>query len=308
MPFTEKFKILLDKKLNQIEVEQYEDLTKREAMIPQIFKEVDDPSAWWEYASINGFGDIPSFGGSLEYLDNSPGYMTRIEPAEFAAGAIMDRKLIDAKKWPVLDDMASMLMDSAFRTRETKAAGVFGKGFSTAFDFMSYSEENVALFSSSHTSKSGAPTTTGFDNYSTDALNEISLEKMRIKMNRVRRDDGARAFTNFDTLIVPDSLAKMAYEITQTPKGLHTANGTENFQHGRWNVIVYKLQDDYSTKNWFIADSKMLKKHMMWINAVKWETKRSFEDFETLAIKTRIYGRWGYGWTNWRCVAGSQVS
>ena len=302
-----QFKKLLDKSLNKIEERVFEDLTKAEAMIPTLFSVVNDSSAWWEYMDVSDVADIPQFTGLLEYLEQYPGYTTRIEPGEYAAGLRFERKFIDTNKWDVLRDRVAGLMEACFRTRELDGVKFLAHAFSSSFDFMT-SEEALSLCNSSHTSKSGASTTTGFSNAGTSALDELSLEAARIAGNKFKGDIGNRIFTNFDELWVPDSLRKTALEITQTPQGLYSAEGTVNVQKGRWKVYVYKLLDDYDTNNWFIADSRLRKKHTIWVDAVKAETKRDFEEFNTLAICSRIYARWGFGHTNWRAWYGQNVS
>jgi len=302
-----QFKNLLDKHLNQVAEKEFEDLVKSEAMIPKLFDVMSGTSAWWEYMDISDAADIPKFSGELEYLQVYPGYTTRIEPAEFAAGIRFERKFIDDNQWNVLRDRVGILSQSYFRTKEKDAVKIFTNAFSSAFDYMT-SEEGLSLCNNAHLSKSGATTTSGFDNLGTTALNETSLEAARIAANKFRNDIGERIYTDFDTLIVPDALARTAYEIVGTDKGLYSAEGTVNVQKGRWNVIVYKLLDDTDSNNWYIADSRAMKRFLKWIDRVPMQTSSEFKEFDTFALKYSIYGRWGWGFTNWRWLMGFQVT
>ena len=305
-----QFKNLLDRHLNEVSDGVYKTLISQEAMIPTIFDVSKMDSAWWEGQEMTDYPDIPAFSGELEYIDMGMGYSTRIEPGEYAAGTRFERKLIDDKKWPVLNNAAAGMTEAMFRTREKEAVNLFTGGFSSAFTFMS-SEEAVALCSSSHTSKSGAVTTYGFANAGSSALDELSLEATRILANKFKSDVGERIFTNFDTLIVPDNLAKTAYEITQTPAGLYSAESTINVQAGKpfsWKVIVYKLMDDADSNNWFLVDSRAMKKFVKWFNRIEIETSNEFREFDTFALKRSIYARWGWGFTNWRWCYGHAVS
>jgi hypothetical protein len=309
MMVSAQFKNLLDKHLNKVSEGVFEDMVKREAMIPTLFDVISGNSAWWEEMDVSGMPDVPRFTGQLEYLDMYPGYTTRIEPAEFAAGARFERKLIDDNQFNVMKNRAGMLGEAYFRTREKDAVKYFAQAFSNVFSYTT-SEENLSLCNTAHTSKSGASTATGFGNSTTAPLTETSLEAARVTANRFRNDIGERIFVNFDTLLVPDSLSRIAYEITQTPKGLYTANGTINVQDGqphRWNVIVYKLYDDYDTNNWFIIDSRQMKKFLKWIDRIKMITEMDTE-FDSKALKYSVYGRWGYGHLNWRWIYGANVT
>jgi phage major head subunit gpT-like protein len=110
-----------------------------------------------------------------------------------------------------------------------------------------------------------------------------------------------------DTLIVPDNLADTAEEIAGTDKGLYSAEGTINVQKGRWKIIPYLRLDDYDTNNWFMVDSKMMKKYLVWIERVKPEPNNTI-DFETYQIKHSVYMRCANGFTEWRFIYGHTVS
>ena len=172
---------------------------------------------------------------------------------------MFERKLLDDKKYAVLDNRSGMLAESAARVREKYGVRPFAYAFSSAFDFMT-SEEGVALCSSSHTTKSGTSTSTGFDNSGTSALNATSVAATRILMRQFRNDISERISIEPDTLIVPDTLADKAAEIMGTEKGLYSAEGTINVQKGRFKVIPYLRLDDYDTNNWFMCDSNLMKK------------------------------------------------
>jgi phage major head subunit gpT-like protein len=126
-------------------------------------------------------------------------------------------------------------------------------------------------------------------------------------MRRFRNNIGERIEINPDTLIVPDSLGDKAEEIIGTATGLYSAEGTKNMNSGRFKVIRYKRLDDYSTTNWFMVDSKLMKRFLIWIDRVKPETNNTV-DFETFMIKHSVYFRIAYGFLNWRWIYGHNVS
>jgi hypothetical protein len=214
---------------------------------------------------------------------------------------------MDTKKYPVFDKIASGLIESDSRVREKFGARTFGYGFSTAFDFQE-SEEGVALFSSSHTTKSGTSTTYGFNNAGTSAMNKTSIAATRVIMKQFRNDISERIDTGDDfVLIFPDELEETAYEIVKTPSGYDTAGKDSNFQYNRYELIPYSRLSDIDSNNWFMGIRSRMKEDLLWINAVGPETKDTV-DWDTFALKQSIYDVFGCGFKAWTWGYGHQVS
>jgi hypothetical protein len=298
-----QFVRLLDKRLREVFEDKFSGLP---SMIPQIYREFPSDSAFEEFYEIGALPDIPEFSGKLEYVAPSPGYYTKIEPKEYAGGVMFERKLLDDKKYAVLDGRSEMLAESAARVKEKLGVRPFAYAFSSAFDFMT-SEEGVSLCSSSHTTKSGTSTTNGFDNSGTSALSATSVAATRLLMRQFRNDISERINIEPDTLIVPDNLADKAMEIVGTDKGLYSAEGTVNVQKGRFKVIPYLRLDDFDTNNWFMIDSKLMKKFLVWINRINPEPNNTI-DFETFTVKHSVYMRVGCGFLDWRFIYGMTVT
>jgi hypothetical protein len=301
---------LLDDNLREVSVDVFKELP---SYISQFFSVISSDKAWEEFYGVGSLPDIPTFTGQLEYLSVAPDYYTRIEPKEFAGAIQIERKLIDDDRYDVIKGRQAGLAESYARVKEKYGAQAFGYAFSSAFQFMS-NEEGVSLCSSSHSNKSGASTATGFDNSGTSALSKTSIGATRILMKQFRNESGQRIIIEPDTIIVPDNLYDAACEaVGKNDSGAtstldpDSANNKINVQSGRWNVIAYPRLDDYDTNNWFMADMKLLKKFMLWVDRVSPETNTQV-DFETLMVKQSIYGRFGYGWTNWRGIYGHEVS
>ena len=300
------FPKLFDKRIREVQENVWEDLTKTESFLDQLYRVIKSDSAVEEFAAVGAVPDIPEFNGVLQSLPVYPGYYNKIEPKEFGAKLMWERKFIDDKKFPVMMADAEGLFTSAFRVREKYAAKGFNNAFSAAFTFMT-SEEGVSWCSSSHTTKSGAATTTGFDNSGTSALDKTSVAATYLLMRRFKNDIGERISINPDLLIVPDTLGDKADEIVGTPAGLYSAEGTINVQKGRFKVIRYRLLDDNSTKNWFMADSRMLKRVNLFIDRIKPETNTDI-DKNTLMTEVSIYFRLGAGPIGWQCLYVQEVS
>lgn len=299
-----QFVRLLDERLKEVSEAKYNDLP---SMIPELFRVVNDDSAWMEFFEVGAVPDIPEFNGKLSYLSVAPGFHTKIEHKEYAAGLMHERKLIDDKKYAVMEDRTSGLMASAQRKREKLGVRAFAYAFSTAFDFQTR-EEGVALCSSSHTTKSGTSTASGFDNAGTSALSKTSVAATRILMRQFRNDISERIdmSDNF-ALIVPDNLADLAMEINGTKSGYDTAASDINTQYQRYKVIPYLRLDDYDTNNWFMTNMDLQKQDLMFADRVKPELTNTV-DFETYALKSAVYMRCSYGFRDWRWAYGHQVS
>ena len=299
-----QFVRLLTDDMREVAESKYNQLP---SMIPSFYRNIDSDSAWEEFFSVGAVPDIPEFTGKVSYLGIAPGFHTKIEPKEYAGGIQSERKLIDDKKYDVLNNLGAGLMTAAHRTREKSGVRTFSNAFSTAYDFQT-SEEGVALCSNSHTTKSGTSTTTGFDNLGTTSLTKTSLAAARLAMRQFRNDISERIDIGDNlALVVPDALEETAYEIVNTPKGYDTTAQDANFHAGRYQVIPYLRLDDSDTNNWYLVDLDRMKESLVWINRINPELNNTV-DFETYILKTALYMRYAYGFLDWRWIYGSQVS
>ena len=299
-----QFPRLLDKRLREVSERAFKELS--EGKIEQLYRMLSTESAFEEFYEIGALPDIPEFNGELQFLSVTPGYYTKVEPKEFAGGVLFERKLLDDKKYNVMDNRAAMLAEAAARVREKYGVRPFAYAFSSAYDFQT-SEEAVSLCSTAHTTKAGVSTATGFSNSGTSALSKTSVAATRLLMRKFKNDIGERISIEPDTLLVPDSLYDTAMEIVGTPAGYDTAALDKNMQAGRYKVIPYLRLDDYSTKNWFMLDSRLMKRFLLWLDRIKPEVNNQI-DFNTYQVKHSIYFRIGNGFTNWRFIYGHNVA
>src|SRR3990167_8004067 len=96
-----QFVKLLDKRLREVAYNTYDELP---SMIDKLYRVLPSDSAWEEFYEVGALPDIPEFTGQITYLSQSPGFHKKIEPKEYAGGVQIERKLLDDKKYPVLDD------------------------------------------------------------------------------------------------------------------------------------------------------------------------------------------------------------
>ena len=299
------FSRLLDKRLTDVWEQKLKSLTN---MRDKFFTTAKSDSAFEEFFYVTGIvGDIPEFNGALTYGALYPGFHKKIEHKEYAYALQAQRKLIDDKKWGVLDDRAAQLAIAYERTREKQAVRLFTQAGSTAFDFMT-SEEGKPLCSSTHLTKTGVPTSSGFDNTYSSALSPTSIAALRLKCRLFKDDAGERyeGWTNIG-LVVPDALADYANEIVGSTNKPDTANNNINVQKSRYEVIPYMRLDDTDTNDWYLIDLDSIKINAVWFDRIAPEYKNTI-DFDTYVFLQAVYGRFSMGFKDWRWIAKSTVS
>ena len=292
-----QFVKLLDARLNEVAYNKYNDLT---SMIPTVFNVAKSAKAWEEFYSVTGPGDIPEFTGTLSYLAVTPGFYKKVEHKEYAAGMAFERKFLDDKMYSVLDDGVGQLMTSAHRTREKQGVRAFVNGDSTSYDYMTDNEEGVGLFSSSHTTKAGVSTSSGFDNLGSSALTKTNVAATRILMRKFKGDNGQRIEMPDDfALIVPDDLADTASEIVGTVKGYETDALTKNMDYQRYQVIPWMRLSDSDTNDWYMVCMGQMKKDLTWFDRILPEPGNTV-DFDSYQVKSKVYFRNSYMFKDWR--------
>ncbi len=306
-----QFTRLLDKRMRKVfDDSKFKDVVQ---MIPTLYNVMPGDSAFGEFYEVGSLPDIPEFNGKLTYLSIAPGYYNKIEPKEYAGAVMFERKLLDDKKYSVMENRVAMLSRSASRVKEKLGVRPFANAFSAAFDFQT-SEEGVALCSSSHTTKSGTSTSSGFSNAGTSALSKTSIAATRVLMRRFRNDISERIDMNPDTLIVPDTLFDAACEATgydprsgaSSELDPDTGQFKVNVARGI-KVIPYLRLDDYDTNNWFFTDHSKQKQFLVFIDRINPEYSMKV-DFDTFSIKNSVYARWACGFLDWRWIYGHNVS
>ena len=297
------FPKVFDKRIREVFEDTWEDLTKRESRLEQLFDVMNTTTNVEEWAAVGSVPDIQEFTGVILPLAIYPGFYNKIEPKEYANKLIYERKFIDDKKFPVMMADAGGLFTSAHRVMEKLGVRGFANAFSSAFDFLT-SEEGTSWCSTAHLTKSGVSTASGFSNAGTSALSPLSVSSTRLLMRRQRNDIGEIVDINPDTIICADALADRAEEINRTPHGLDTPYGNVNPQQGRYKIIPWRLLDDYSSKMWFMADSRGLKKVNKFLKRIAPEPHTYVDMHNTLMTEISIYFRVGAGPLDWRPVYG----
>lgn len=299
-----QFLRLLDTRLREVAEGEYKDLS---SMIPTLFRMLPSDSAWEEFYSVGAVPDIPEFNGKLSYLGIAPGYHVRIEHKEWAAGLQAERKLMDDKKYAVLENRAKALIQSAHRTREKQGVRAFNLAFSSSFDYQT-SEENLSLCNSAHSTKAGTSTSVGFGNAGTTKFSKTSASATRLLMRKFRNDISERVEISDNlALIVPDEQADKAMELVKTPKGHDSGEGNVNPSYGRYEIIPYMRLDDNSVQNWFMVDRQRMKHDLVWMDRKAPESKNTI-DWDTWMLLQAVYFRCSYGYLDWRWIYGHNIT
>lgn len=302
-----RFQELVRRGFKKVVDETSKELHQVEPIRQKLYTVETSTQAYEEYYSVNGIGNLQKFNGVLQYAEHSPGYYTKIEPAQFALGIETEKKFWMNNLYPVLKSQGKDLTMASHRTKEYYAVRGYAGMNSTAFDFMQ-SEEGVAIASSAHTTKApGVSTAYGFSNLGSTAFSPTALEATRIIMRGFRNGIGERTAVRPNMLLGATTLEQRFEEVTQTPSGLDTSYSNKNTAAGKYQVLTNDYFNDYSTKNWMLIDTAMMKQFAKWVTREE-DQLASIVDFETFSMKHSIINYFGYGFTNWPFVYFHQVS
>jgi len=297
------FPDILDPTFLRIFDEEYDQLPD---MLPTFFTDPGQgprgDSVKW--SQVGTLPDFTEFTGTIGYQSQSQGYDTTATYVEWANGIQVERKLFDDDKHQIMNQRPAALAMSAVRTRQKHGAQFFNGAFSVNNSFY-VNSEGLSVCNDSHTTTSGASTSTGFDNKGTAALSAAAVSAARTQMRGFRGDQAERITVMPDELVVPPDLQDRALEITKSGQDPESANNAINPQQGRYRLIDWEYMND--TNNWFLMDSGMRRKSLFWVDRIEKEFGR-IEDFDTLVAKFRCYMRYSWAWVDWRFIYGAEVS
>lgn len=293
---------LLDVRHRKIFFDAYE---QDKDWVPTFFNVMTSDRYDERFSSIGALPEFIQFSGSISYEAPSQGYDVIATPVQFARGYQVERRLFDTAQHNVLDRYPQLLALSGYQRRQQDALRWANLAFSVD-NFFANNTEGVAVCSNSHTTTSGASTSTGFDNLNTTALTATSLATARINMRNFRNDQAQRISLHPDTLLIPPDLYQTAFETVASLGKPGVATNDANVHYRQYEIVECDWLTD--TNNWFLIDSRMMKAYgMIWLNAVPLEFG-FVEDFDNMNAKYRGYTVYGALHVDWRWVLGSQVS
>jgi len=254
-----------------------------------------------KYSSASTVGNIPKFtGGSIPALENEQLYDKTFTHEEFAAKYVAQRKFIDDNKFKQIFDGVSLLGRSARVTKDEEAFSTFND----AFTAQPTDGDGTELCASDHPY---SPTDTGTQsNEGTTALSNAAVVAAKKLMRRFNNSKRKNAQIQPDLIVIPTELEETAKEITQsTSKVLATwSSGVVNTEG---NLSWFSSRYMTDATDWFLVDSKMMKRFLLMINRTPLEFATT-DDFNTLEKWARVYERYSYGWTDWRWIYGELVT
>lgn len=251
------------------------------------------------YLEMGDIAPMGQFSGTLNYADISQGYQFTSTATEFAQGIKIQRRFIETDQLDIVNGLPEKLGVSAHRRIATDVFFPFNNAFNTSITTL----DGLALCSGAHTSNNGG---TNQINRGTSAFGPVAVEATRINMKNFLTNTDARIpGMNPDMLIVPESLLEPAMELISSTGKVDTANNNSNFHKGRYKVVNSIWLDD--TNNWFMVDSKIMKKYLDWRDIVELEFNKD-KDFDHYTKRYSAYMFYDRVPRDWRWCFGHEVS
>lgn len=306
------FADLLDPRFREITTE--ESFKLHDDMVPVLWA-VKDPTMPMRdterYSQVSGLPRAGVLTGSIDYASFYQGYDVTANYVEFAQGVQIERTLVEWDQKDIIEERPRALVRSFFRRRQFDATRHLRNAFGVDTFFYNNSE-NVALCSDSHTTTTGASTSSGFDNRAATAFSAAQLAVVQIQMAGFRDLQAEPIEVVGDTIIAPIDLYEQVWETVASLGKVDSAQNNRNVHYGAYTIVFLRNKTDFpDTNDWFLADGQMMKEWQYWFDQVYPGGQPEFafaEEFDTFNAKYRGYGRWTNVIRDWRHICGSQVS
>lgn len=287
---------IVQRDLSEVFLEQYKDFN---SMLPYLFKLVEAQQGTEYDLEVGDIGEVPEFQGSISFDESKEGYKKSISEVEYALGLKVQRRLLRNDLYDVVRNQVGLLASAFRQKKEQIGASIFNNAFSTVHTV----GDGLSLCSTAHTSKVGG---SNQSNSGTSAFSAANLEATRINMVKFRTNRDNIMSVVPDLLLIPTDLHESAYEVLNSYGKVETANNNRNFHYGRYNLAVW---DNFltDTNNWFLIDSKMMKRYL---KLRMWERVQFFRsgEFDTITQKFAGYMSCNVSSVEWRWVYGHAVS
>jgi len=278
----------------------YDDIIKAEAMVPLIYR-MEKSSRYQEFTlSISALGDFEDFtaSGQISYDDISEGYKKTFTPNEWTKGIRITRSASDDDLYGIFDDLPSQRGIAAARTREKHGASPLNGAFAGTAG-----PDSLPLCSTLHTSTVSGITVQS--NTGTETLSKTSVSAARVAMAKFYGLNGERIGVKGDTLIVPIDLEDDCWVIISSKGEPETAENNANVHFGKYKMI--RWDELTAQKAWFMVDSRLMKKNLLWFDRVKLELNQDTA-FNTYEARYSAYMRYSYGWRDYIWIYGNNPS
>lgn len=297
LAITENFGDLLDARMRKIFDKEYKENID-ESMVPMLFGMETSTRNYEIVSGIGGMGDVEPFDGSISYDSMAQLYDKTFTFPEYALGFKVERKLYDDDMFGIMDRRPWQLAVSSARSREKAGAGIYNGAF-VGTD----GPDSLSLCSASHPYSPDDATT--WSNAGSTALAAPAIEATRrIGHTSMFNDRGQLMGVNYDTILCTVANEETAWEVINSAGKVETADNNRNFHQGRYKLAVWDRLTD--SNNWFMIDSKLAKKFLLWWDRIKTEFNYD-RDFDTMVAKWSVYERYCAGWADAHPVYGHNV-
>jgi len=268
----------------------------------EIFDTESSDRAFEEEVLIVGFGNasVKSEGQGVQFDSATEGFTARYTHETVALAFALTEEAVEDNLYDRLGARyTKALARSMAHTKQVKAANVLNNAFSSSYT----GGDGVSLINTAHTLADGG-SLANRQTTMTD-LNETSLENALISISTFVDDRNMILALRGMKLIVPPQLQFVADRLLETPGRVGTADNDINAVRN-----MGLLPEGYAV-NHFLTDTDA------WF--LRTDCPDGFKHFERTPISTSMEGdfdtgnvrykareRYSFGWSNPRCVFGSQ--
>ena len=268
----------------------------------EIFDTESSDRAFEEEVLIVGFGNasVKSEGQGVQFDSATEGFTARYTHETVALAFALTEEAVEDNLYDRLGARyTKALARSMAHTKQVKAANVLNNAFSASYT----GGDGVSLINTAHTLADGGSLANRQTTMSD--LNETSLENALISISTFVDDRNMILALRGMKLIVPPQLQFVADRLLETPGRVGTADNDINA------VKNMGLLPEGYTVNHFLTDTDA------WF--LRTDCPDGFKHFERTPISTSMEGdfdtgnvryksreRYSFGWSNPRCVFGSQ--
>ncbi len=268
----------------------------------EIFETESSDRAFEEEVLIVGFGnaDVKTEGQGVDYDSASEGFTARYTHETVALAFALTEEAVEDNLYDRLGSRyTKALARSMAHSKQVKAANVLNNAFSSSYT----GGDGVALVSTAHPLAGGGTLSNRPSTYVD--LNESSLENALISISTYVDDRNMTLALQGTKLVVPPQLQFVADRLIETPGRVGTADNDINAVRNmgllpQGYAVNHFLTD---TDAWFVlTDCPDGFKHFE-----RSPISTSMEgDFDTGNVRYKARERYSFGWSNPRCVYGSQ--
>jgi len=272
-----------------------------------LFSKNTDSRAFVEDVGMSGFGMASQLGeGEAVNYDNMiQAFITRYQHVKYGLGFIITSEAIEDDQYmQIAQKRARGLAFSMRQTKETVAANVYNRAFSTTYlggDGSSLVASAGGGGSATHPNAAGGTWTNG-PSAAVD-LSEAALEQACIDISKWTDDRGLKIAVLPTRLIIPFDLSFEASRILEGDWQPDSTNRNINVlnKRGLFSEVVanHYLTD---TDAWFIMTN--IPDGMKYFER-KADTFGEDNDFDTDNLKYKATARYSFGWTDPRGIWGS---